>query len=323
MQRKFIKTLLGTAVVATAAITGFGQDAKAANFPCSTAQLIVPWGPGGGTAVLFGIFENYLNSHGANPKIKVVTMPGQGGNKGAKEAVKKKPDGCTLFAIHQSALTSYLQGRVPFNWDAFDTVAHLTITPSFLAGSPKSPFNTHDEMLAALKKGKVKTGASMGATSHFIWLRYGEATGTSGSFQFVPIQGGTGKRKGLLLNDTIQIAEMNEAAAGKEMSSGALKPFAIAAVKRSAKFPNVPTLREKGINLLAALNRGIVVPKGTPKAVIDHWAATFKKAVDDPEFVKKIAAKGTGLQYMGPADYAKWFAAEAKLFAGIYAKIKK
>jgi len=323
MKRNIIKSLLGTAVIATATIAGFGTQAKAAEFACSTAQLIVPWGPGGGTAVLFGIFENYLNSHGAKPQIKVVTMPGQGGNKGAKVAATKKADGCTLFAIHQSALTSYLQGRVPFNWDKFDTVAHLTITPSFLAGSPKSPFNTHDEMLAALKKGKVKTGASMGATSHFIWLRYGEATKTSANFQYVPVAGGTGKRKTLLMNDTFSIAEMNEAAAGKQMSSGALKPFAIAAAKRSAKFPKVPTLIEKGINIKAALNRGIVVPKGTPKAIIDHWAAAFKKAVDDPEFQKKIAAKGTGLQYMGPEEYKKWFQAEAKLFSKLYAMIKK
>lgn len=324
MKSTLAKGVFGSVAIAAATIAGFNtQEAKAAEFACSTAQLIVPWGPGGGTAVLFGIFENYLNSNGANPKIKVVTIPGQAGNKGAKEALGKKADGCTLFAIHQSALTSYLQGRVKFNWDAFDTVAHLTITPSFLAASPKSPFNTYDEMLAYVKKNPkdVKTGASIGATSHFIWLRYGSAIGAK--FNYVPVQGGTGKRKGLLLNDTFHLAEMNAAAAGKEMKTGALKPLAIAATQRDPSFPNVPTLKEKGVDLLAALNRGIVVPKGTPKDKIEHWAAAFKKAVDDPEFRKKIAAKGTGLQYMGPAEYAKWFDAEAKLFAKLHASIKK
>jgi len=325
MQSRNVKIgKLGAAITAVVTLIGFQPTpAQSADFPCSTAQLIVPWGPGGGTAVLFGIFENYLNTNGANPKIKVVTMPGQGGNKGAKVAKGKAADGCTLFAIHQSALTSFLQGRVPFNWNAFDTVAHLTITPSFLAASPKSPFNTYDEMLAHVKKnnGAVKTGATIGATSHFLWLRYGAATDTK--FKYVPVQGGTGKRKTLLMNDTFLLAEMNAAAAGKEMKTGVLKPLAIAADKRDPSFPNVPTLKEKGVNMTAALNRGIVVPKGTPKDKIDHWAKVFKGAVENPEFQKKIAAKGTGLQYMGPKEYADWFKTEDDLFAKLYAGVKK
>ena len=100
-----LRTLIGIAVAATVGLSV--APAHAAAPSCSTAKLIVPWGPGGGTAVLFGLFEKYMNQHGAKPKIKVVTMPGQAGNKGAKEAVKAKADGCTLFAIHQSAIISY------------------------------------------------------------------------------------------------------------------------------------------------------------------------------------------------------------------------
>ena len=86
--------------------------AQAAEIPCKTAKLIVPWKAGGGTHVLFSIFEKTIQELDVTPKIKVVTMGGQGGNKGAKEAAKSKPDGCTLFAIHQSAITSYLNKRI-------------------------------------------------------------------------------------------------------------------------------------------------------------------------------------------------------------------
>ncbi|MBL6959415.1 MAG: tripartite tricarboxylate transporter substrate binding protein [Rhodospirillales bacterium] len=312
----------GVAMMGAVALTPTASNA-APKFACDTAKLIVPWGPGGGTAVLFGLFEKYLNSHGASPKIKVVTIPGQAGNKGAKEAVKAKPDGCTLFAIHQSALVSFVSKRVPFNWDAFETVAHLTVTPSFVAGSPKSPYNTFDEFVAHAKKtgGNMKVGASIGATSHFFFVLMGEKAGIK--FSYVPVQGGTGKRKTLLLNDTFIAAEMNEAAAGKEMKSGALKPLAIAHDKRSPAFPNVPTLKEKGIDLMHALNRGIVVPKGTSKDIINHWAAAFKKPLQDPKFVASIAAKGTGLQYMGPADYAKWFATQSDVIKKVHASVSK
>ena len=72
----------------------------------------MPWKAGGGTHAIFSIFEKVIQKMDVTPKIKVVTVPGQGGNKGAKVAAKAKPDGCTLFAIHQSAMTSYLNGRI-------------------------------------------------------------------------------------------------------------------------------------------------------------------------------------------------------------------
>jgi len=87
-------------------------SAQAAEVPCKTANLIVPWKAGGGTHIIFSIFEKRMKEMGLTPNIKVVTIPGQGGNKGAKEAAKAKPDGCTLFAIHQSAFTSFLNGRI-------------------------------------------------------------------------------------------------------------------------------------------------------------------------------------------------------------------
>ena len=82
-------------------------------------------------------------------------------------------------------------------------------------------------------------------------------------------------------------------------------------------------MREKGVDLIHALNRGIVVPKGTPKDVIVFWAAAFKKPLQDPAFVKQIAAKGTGLQYIGPQEYAAWFKAQTAIYAKVHAMISK
>ena len=65
----------------------------AASIPCGTAKLIVPWKAGGGTQVLFAIFEKTIAEAGVKPKLKLVMIPGQGGNKGAKEAKK----GCLIF----------------------------------------------------------------------------------------------------------------------------------------------------------------------------------------------------------------------------------
>ncbi|MGI9488067.1 MAG: tripartite tricarboxylate transporter substrate binding protein, partial [Geminicoccaceae bacterium] len=88
----FLRTTLASA--ATLALLGTA-GAKAADIPCDTAQLIVPWKAGGGTHVIFSEFEKTIQELDVQPKIQVVTVPGQGGNKGAKEAAKAAPDGCT------------------------------------------------------------------------------------------------------------------------------------------------------------------------------------------------------------------------------------
>ena len=124
------------ALVAGAVTLAPAQSTAAPKFACNTAKLIVPWKAGGGTHIIFSIFEKTMQNLDVSPKIKVVTVPGQGGNKGAKEAAKAKPDGCTLFAIHQSAITSYLNGRITRMTD--EAKMHLFSSPvHFLEEGPE------------------------------------------------------------------------------------------------------------------------------------------------------------------------------------------
>lgn len=298
-----LRTLVSTAVVALGFITT--GSAVAADIPCDTAKLIVPWKAGGGTHVIFSIFEKKIQELDVTPKIKVVTVPGQGGNKGAKEAAKAKADGCTLFAIHQSAITSYLNDRVEFHFDGFDTVANLTSTPDIIGAAAGVEFNTFDEFAAYAKAnpGKLKAGATFGSTSHFIWLLLAEKMGIE--FSFVPYDG-TSERMTALLSGAIDMGALNVASGRKYLESGELKGFAIAADERSKFLPDMPTLKEQGVDMTFALERGIVAPKGTPKEIIDHWAGIFKAAAEDADLLAQMDAKGTGVSFQGPDDYRKW-----------------
>lgn len=301
MTRLFKAALYSAAAVALIGAT----PASAADIPCSTAKLIVPWKAGGGTHVIFSIFEKTIQSLDVKPKIKVVTIPGQGGNKGAKEAAKAKPDGCTLFAIHQSAITSYLNGRIDYQFNNFETVALLTSTPDIVGASGQAPWNSFDELKkeAKAKPETIKTGATFGSTSQFMWLLMEDLTGMK--FSYVPYDG-TRQRMTALLSNAIQLGTLNVASGRKYMETGELKAFAIAAEERSKHLPDLPTLKELGVDLVYALKRGIVAPKGTPKEVVEHWAQIFKKAAEDPDLKKQMDAKGTDVKWVGPADYRKW-----------------
>ncbi len=304
MNKAIFKGLLASATV----IAGFAMStpAFAADLNCNTAKLIVPWGAGGGTDIVFRIFANAINESGAKPQVQVINMGGQGGNKGAKEARKAKPNGCTLFAIHQSAITSYLNGRVDFTWDAFEPVALVTNSPEIIGASANVPWKSFGEFKKATLAAPdtVLTGATFGSTSQFVWLILGKETGMT--FKYVPFDG-TRDRMTALLSGAIQLGSLNVTSGKKYLQNGDLKAFAIANDKRSKHLPDLPTLKELGIDMVYGVTRGIVVPKGTSRAVIDHWAAAIKEASESPEVAKQMDAKGTDVNYLGPDEYRAWF----------------
>ncbi|MGI9520820.1 MAG: Bug family tripartite tricarboxylate transporter substrate binding protein [Hyphomicrobiaceae bacterium] len=297
-----------TLVVATAAIAASVSLLAApanATPSCSTAKLIVPWKAGGGTQVLFAIFEQAIQKLDVPVKLQLVMIPGQGGNKGAKEAAKAKPDGCTLFAIHQSAITSYLQGRIPFQFNNFETVSLLTSTPDIIGANGKLPFNTFADLKKAVQAepGKYTVGATFGSTSQFLWLLLEERTGMK--FKYVPYDG-TRQRMTALLSGAINLGSLNVASGRKYLESGELKGFGIVDTKRSSFLPDMPTMKEQGVDLVFSLQRGVVAPKGTPKENVDYWADVFKQAAADANLLKQMKAKGTDIKWVGPADYRKW-----------------
>ena len=301
------KGLLYTVFAAGAlAFATAAAPAGAADIPCGTAKLIVPWGPGGGTDVIFRIIVEAVNKAGAKPQIQVVNIPGQGGNKGAKEAVRAKPNGCTLFAIHQSAITSYFTGRVDFSVEAFEPVALLTRTPTIFGANPDVPYNNLKELVAEAKKrpGKVITGGTLGSTSHFIMLLLEDAAGIK--LKHISYDG-TRARMTALLAKNIEMGEINLAAAKKYIQAGELKGLGITTEERNPEAPQIMTAKEQGIDLIYGTDRGIVLPKGTPQAVVDHYAGPLEAAMADPAISGSLAKKGTQSFFVPTAEYSAYF----------------
>ncbi len=310
--------LTALAVAALAAVMAF--PAQAAEFPCRTAKLIVPWGPGGGTGVIFRLVIETVNKTGIKPQLQMVNISGQGGNKGAKVARKAKPNGCTLFAIHQSALSSYLTGRVKFTWDAFEPIAMLTRTSPVIGANKTVPWKDARDLVKAAKAkpGTILTGGTLGSTSHFWFLLLEDATAIK--LKHISYDG-TRQRMTALLANNISIGEVNLAAAVKYIQAGELKALGIYAAKRHPLIPNVPTMREMGIDLVTGTDRGVSAPKGTPKAKIDFWAKAFKKAANDPALIASLERKGTSINYQGPAASTAYWKKTFTKWKGIAKKV--
>ena len=135
-------------------------------------------------------------------------------------------------------------------------------------------------------------------------------------FKFVPFDG-TRQRMTALLSGAITLGGLNVASGRKYIESGKLKAYAIAADKRDPALPNLPTLKEQGVDMSFSIIRGVVAPKGTPKDVINHWSQLLKKASENKDLLKQMKAKGTGINWVGPADYQKWIDRSFAEFKGI------
>jgi len=280
--------------------------AVAADLPCGTARLIVPWPPGGDTDIIYRSVVDAANKAGAKPSLQVVNSAGQGGTKGAREVKDAKPDGCTLLALHDSTYTSFLTGRVDFTYDVFEPVALMTYTPSIIGAAINAPFSDMKGLIAEAKKAPqtVIAGATLGSNTHFIFLILEDKTGMR--LKYVPYEG-TRERLTALLAKNIQLGEMNIITARQYMKEGTLKGLGIATEKRDPALPELATLKEQGVDLVYGTNRGVVAPKGTPATAIAHWEAVLAKAARDPAVVATMEGQGTIVQFKGARDYAAHF----------------
>ena len=315
--KNLFKASLAGAALFALSVTG---ASAAPDIPCGTAKLIVPWGAGGGTDIIFRQIVDKVNKNGAKPQLQVVNVGGQGGNKGAKQAAKAKPDGCTLFAIHQSAITSYFTGRIDITWDAFEPVSMVTSTPSIIGANVNTPFNNLTDLVAAAKKnpGTITAGGTFGSTSQFVFLLLEDAAGVK--FKHVSYDG-TKQRMTALLADNIKLGEINLAAAIKFIKAGKLKALGVTNPARLDQIPDMKTAKEQGVDVIYAVERGVVAPKGTSKAIIDHYAAMLKGAAADEDFKAAMHKKGILITYKGASDYKdhfqatydKWYQLQKKL----------
>lgn len=284
----------------------------AGEYPEKPVKLIVPWAAGGDTDVLMRIVAHYAGKYLGQPMV-VVNVGGVGGTLGARQGKDAKPDGYTLTATHESIITSYIVGVAEFNYSQFQPIANMMATPAIVAARPDAPWNNMKDLIADAQKrpGQIKFGATLGSTSHFFPLMIAHEAGIE--FKIVGYEG-TAERQTALLGGFIDLGESNPASGKKYFEAKKLKGLGIARAQRHPMLPDMPTLKEQGINVIFEVNRGICAPLNTPQPIIDKLVAAFKKAAEDPEFKEKIKEHGTLVNFLPPAEYKKHIEEETKRY---------
>lgn len=298
------------AVAAAAALAALGPVHADATYPNKPIRLIVPFGPGGSTDLAARLVAEF-GSRELGQQIVVENKPGAGGSTGMEFVAKSPADGYTLGMATVSthgANPAVYGSKLKYNpVKDFAPVTNVATTPSVFAVNPnKVSAKGMKEFLAAAKAapGKYSYGSpgtgSLGHAniSHFAALAQIELL-------HVPYKGG-----GQAMNDAVagQVDAItdNLPSALPHIKAGKLRALAVLSEKRSPALPDVPTYGELGFPQMGGGGWfGVVAPAGTPPAVVARLNAAIHKAMQQPDFIKKMDESGATLIPGTPAQFAK------------------
>jgi tripartite-type tricarboxylate transporter receptor subunit TctC len=289
---------------AAALLLAFAGAANSAGYPDRAIKLIVPWAAGGDTDVIFRPLATLLQKYLGQPVV-IAIVGGASGTVGEREAAGAAPDGYTLFGAHDFIHSVYFGGMTDLKYDkAFEPVCMVASTPSVVTVGAKTPWKSFKELVEDAKKrpGEIVVGASLGSTSQYSMAIAAKAAGIK--FKYVPYDG-TAKRMNALLGGHIEVADSNLTQKSK-VDAGLLRFLANMSEKRTTGLEDVPTLKELGYNVEYSVNRGIMVPHGTPADVIAKLNDACAKATKEPDYAKAMLLQGTEVRYMDPKGYAAY-----------------
>ena len=298
------------ALLAGAAL--YGGATQAAGYPERPINLIVSYGPGGGTDLVARMMAPFLQKYlGADARIVVLNRPGAGGAIGFTELARAQPDGYTIGFINTpNLLTIPIERKSGFTWQSYDLLGNLIDDPGAFTVLNDNPMKTLADLSAYAKQnpGRATVGTTgTGSDDHLAMLRFERASGTT--LSHIPYKG-AGEVRGALAGGEIAIGAINVGEALQYQKGGTpLRFLGQMGKTRSAALPDVPTFKEQGYDFELASLRGLAAPKGLPEDVRAKLVDAVKRTVDDPAFQAKAGDMYAPLRYLPPAGYATELAA--------------
>ena len=279
-------------LAATACLLGFAAAAAATGYPEQPIRLLIGFPPGGGGDLYGRTIANELGKHIGKP-IVVDNKPGAGGNIAAELMTQAKPDGYTLLLAMSGnvgsapAIRPNLPYKVP---DDFVFISQLVETPYGLVVGGDSPIKTIQDYVAAARGGKL-TYASTGAGGAAQIVM--EMVKQQGKLDILHIPyKGSGPVMTDLMGGLVDSFFAPYTPLMAQISSGKLRLLAVSSEQRIAAMPQVPTLKESGIDVVMTQWYGLAAPKGTPQAVIDKITKAVHQAMQTPEVLRVYRADG-------------------------------
>ncbi|MGI6038098.1 MAG: tripartite tricarboxylate transporter substrate binding protein, partial [Limnochordia bacterium] len=217
-----------------------------AAYPEKPIRMIMPWAAGGDSDVLMRIVAQHIEEHLGQPMV-VVNITGASGAIGAREVLNAAPDGYTILAGNDSIGMGYASGVADFHYFDFEPIALMTSTPMVVATHADNPWQDFKEALEAARQNpnSIRFGVTLGSTTQLLPLA--AAARADAPFRIVGYDG-TAPRMTALLGKHIDLGETSVPAGIDYVRSGELRLLAITSGTRHSSLPDLPTLKEQGLD---------------------------------------------------------------------------
>ena len=289
------------------ASTSFAQE-----WPNKTVKFVSPYPPGGSVDPLARLFAAKL-AESLKQQFIVENRTGASGVIGTDYVAKSAPDGYTfVFIFDTHAVHQALNPKLPFDpVKDFAPVMLVGTAPMAITTGATKPYKSFGDVMAAAKaKPDTVTLGNVGngSLAHLTTIVLNQAAGIK--LVPVPYRGG-GPMSVDIMGGQVELGMASTAAQAQHVRGGKMRALVLTGDKRSRTMPDVPTLKEQGIDVSALAWWGILAPAGTPQPIIDRLVSELQKAIKLPD-VNRILTETQGMDVvaLGPEDTQKWILRE-------------
>jgi tripartite-type tricarboxylate transporter receptor subunit TctC len=285
-----MKGLLVAFVVAAASVAPASAQAP---YPSRPIRIVVPFGAGGFADITVRLLAQKLSER-ANAQVVIENRPGAGGITAATSVISATPDGYTLFVFSSGiALSKSLLKSMPFDpATAFTPISTLALFDLLLLVREDSPMHTLKDALDTARAdpqkfnvGTINPGSTQNVTGELLRATAGIP------MSVVPHRTSSEVLTSLLRGD-IQIGVESYAALKSAIDAKQIRAIASSGTRRSPLQPDVPTLRESGIDAAVDGWNSLMAPAGTPRDIIAFLSGHVRAAIADPDFQKRMIDLG-------------------------------
>ena len=314
--RRWISTGLVVLLAAVVCVSVSPTDGAAAWAPNRPVQLICAWAAGGGTDRIARMVGILLEKEIGQP-VTVVNRTGGSGAVGHTAGATAAPDGHTITIVTVELDMMHWMGLTPLTYKEFTPIALVNIDAAGVQVAQDAPWKNLKELLDYVKANPGKAKAS-GTGRGGIWdlARAGmlKTAGIPGdAMPWVP---STGAATGLqeLAAGGVQVVTASLVEGRSLIEAKKVRALANMADVRDPVFPDVPTLKEQGLNWTMGAWRGFALPKGTPAEIQGVYEKAMDKIVKSKEFVDFMKGGPFGILYKPSAEFAKFLAEQDETF---------
>jgi tripartite-type tricarboxylate transporter receptor subunit TctC len=296
-------------------------QAKKDDYPSRPLRMIVPFAPGGASDFVGRIIQPAMNDL-LKQQIVIDNRGGAAGNIGVEVAVRANPDGYTFLLGNVGTMAINPNYYVKFPYRPLKDlipVTQVVDVPGCIVVHPSLPAKNVKELIAHLKgnPGKLNYGAPAPSSANNLeMVMFLNATSTN-AVQ-IAYKGGAGPAMIGLLGNEVQMMFVTFSSAVNFAKQGRVRMLGVISPDRNPAYPEIPTMREQGLDMVVGSWQGLFVPKGTPQPVVNRLYKVGIEMMKDPLVMKRMTDGGvTIVTSKSPAEFVAFVKSETERFGKV------